>query len=80
MSAYGLSRPVAIYEVVQVTEAIAERIGQGVSRAELGRVLAEEGFIGIDQLGLRRVLDGETTVEEIRRLLGTTLGVAESSA
>lgn len=69
----GYRGRVAIYEVVQVTEAIAERIGQGVSRAELGRVLADEGFVGIEQLGLRRVLDGETTVEELRRLLGTLL-------
>lgn len=69
----GYSGRVAIYEVVRVNEAIAAKIATGVSRAELAQVLLEEGFVSIDRIGLQRVREGETTLQEIQRLLGAAM-------
>lgn len=69
----GYAGRVAIYEVVRVTEVIAEMIASGVNRAEMAKVLSEQQFDGIARVGLRRVRDGDTTLVEIQRLLGSAL-------
>lgn len=67
----GFSGRVAIYEVVRISEAMAQHIASGVRRAELANLVKQEGAISIVQVGLRRVLEGDTTLDELARLLGS---------
>lgn len=64
---------VPIYEVMPISETLAEMIARGASRADLARTLEDQGFQRIERIALTRVLDGETSFEEIRRLLGNSL-------
>ncbi len=64
---------VPIYEVIPISESLAEMIASGASRATLARTLEEQGFKRIEHLARARVRDGETSFEEIRRLLGNGL-------
>ncbi|HBX37185.1 MAG TPA: hypothetical protein DEG76_07850 [Pseudohongiella sp.] len=69
----GFSGRVAIYEVVRISETMAQHIAAGVRRAELAGLLRQEGAISMVRVGLRRVIEGDTTLDELRRLLGSTL-------
>lgn len=69
---------IPIYEVMQVNELLAEMIANGASRADLARALDKQGFKRIEKLALERVREGETSIEEIRRLLGNGLEALNS--
>ena len=55
----------AIYEVVLVTPAMEDLIVRGASSADLKAKAIEEGFMTMREYGWQKVLEGDTTVEEV---------------
>src|SRR5690606_19138841 len=56
-----------LYEVMEVTEELRELVLVGASALELRRKAIEEGMITRRRSGLRKVMDGITTIEEVAR-------------
>jgi len=63
----GYKGRVGLYEVMEVTEELRELILVGASGLELKRKAVEEGMITLRRSGLRKVMDGVTTIEEVAR-------------
>jgi type IV pilus assembly protein PilB len=63
----GYKGRVGLYEVMEITEELRELILVGASALELKRKAIEEGMITLRRSGLRKVLDGVTTIEEVAR-------------
>jgi type IV pilus assembly protein PilB len=63
----GYKGRVGLYEVMEVTEELRELILVGASGLELKRKAVEEGMITLRRSGLRKVMDGVTTLEEVAR-------------
>jgi type IV pilus assembly protein PilB len=63
----GYKGRVGLYEVMEVTEELRELILVGASGLELRRKAIDEGMITLRRSGLRKVMDGMTTVEEVVR-------------
>src|SRR5206468_12016448 len=61
----GYKGRIALYEVMEVTEAMRELILVGASSQELRRKAIDDGMITLRQSGLRKVRDGVTTPEEV---------------
>jgi type IV pilus assembly protein PilB len=59
----------AIYEVLPVTSAIRKLTG--ATTEEIHEAALDEGMISLREDGLRLVLDGVTSLEEVRRVAGT---------
>jgi type II secretory ATPase GspE/PulE/Tfp pilus assembly ATPase PilB-like protein len=60
-----------IFEFLVVDEDIAERIVSNQSEAQIRAVAREKGYGGILQSGMRAVLRGQTTAEEVLRVAST---------
>ena len=58
---------VGLYEVLEVTEELRELILVGASGLELRRKAIDEGMITLRRSGLRKVMAGLTSVEEVVR-------------
>ena len=58
----------ALYEMMRVTEEMKDLISRGASTSEIRRQATKDGMQTLRQAGLRKVLLGETTVDEILRL------------
>ena len=63
----GYRGRVGLYEVMEVTEELRELVLVGASALELRRKAIEEGMITLRRSGLRKVMDGITTIEEVAR-------------
>jgi len=63
----GYKGRVGLYEVMEVTEELRELILVGASGLELKRKAIEEGMLTLRRSGLRKVMDGVTTIEEVAR-------------
>ena len=57
-----------ISEVLPVSETMSRMIASGVSKEELTRQAVEEGFVNMFEDGVRKALEGKTTIEEILRV------------
>ena len=66
----GYLHQVPIPEVLIVTPALRASLERNPSDAELLRVAQAEGMRTFAEVGLSRVANGETTVEELERVLG----------
>ncbi|MCP4595119.1 type II/IV secretion system protein [Neptuniibacter sp.] len=62
-----------VYEIMQVTPALAAQIAAKANRGQLAETLATENFVPIGSVALRRVEEGATTLNEVIRLLGSSL-------
>lgn len=60
-----------VYEILWVNQEIADAIGSGESMQVIRRVAAESGFVTIHEMACKRIILGETTVEEIQRVVGS---------
>ncbi len=58
----------AIYEIVMVTQKMQDLIAKKASSNELLRQARKDGFISMREYGVRKVLEGVTTVEEVVRV------------
>jgi type IV pilus assembly protein PilB len=63
----GYKGRVGLYEVMEITEEMRELILVGASGLELKRKAIEEGMITLRRSGLRKVMEGVTTIEEVAR-------------
>jgi type IV pilus assembly protein PilB len=63
----GYKGRVGLYEVMEVTDEIRELVLVGASGLELRRKAIEEGMITLRMSGLRKVMAGLTTIEEVVR-------------
>jgi len=63
----GFKGRVGLYEVLEVTEELRELILVGASGLELRRKAIDEGMITLRRSGLRKVMAGMTSVEEVVR-------------
>ncbi|HET9392963.1 MAG TPA: GspE/PulE family protein [Candidatus Rubrimentiphilum sp.] len=69
----GYTQRSALFEVLFVDDAIREAISSGVSSVSLGRIAQGSGFTPMLQHGIRRLLNAETSIEELRRVLAIGL-------
>jgi type IV pilus assembly protein PilB len=63
----GYKGRVGLYEVLEVSEELRELVLVGASGLELRRKAVEEGMITLRRSGLRKVMDGLTSIEEVVR-------------
>ncbi len=63
----GYKGRVGLYEVLEVTEELRELILVGASGLELRRKAIDEGMITLRRSGLRKVMGGLTSIEEVVR-------------
>ena len=63
----GYKGRVGLYEVMEVTEELRELVLVGASALELRRKAIDEGMITLRRSGLRKVIGGLTTIEEVVR-------------
>ena len=64
----GYKGRVALYEVMRFTDGLKERVLQGASSAELKQAAIKGGMSTLRMSGIRKVIDGVTTTEEILRV------------
>jgi type IV pilus assembly protein PilB len=63
----GYRGRIALYEVMPFNEALKEQVLQGVSSAELKAAMIREGVRTLRMSGIRKIIEGVTTVEEVTR-------------
>jgi len=63
----GYKGRVGLYEVMEITEELRELVLVGASTLELKRKAVDEGMITLRRSGLRKVIEGVTTIEEVAR-------------
>ena len=63
----GYKGRAGLYEVMEVDEEVRELILVGASATELKKKAIERGMITLRRSGLRKVMDGVTTLEEVAR-------------
>ncbi|MBV9467789.1 MAG: Flp pilus assembly complex ATPase component TadA, partial [Abitibacteriaceae bacterium] len=67
----GFKGRMGIFELMRITEEIAEMIVRRAPLAELKEAARASGMHTLQEDGFRKVLDGMTTVEEVRRVVFT---------
>jgi type IV pilus assembly protein PilB len=63
----GYKGRVGLYEVMEISEELRELILVGASALELKRKAVDTGMITLRRSGLRKVMEGVTTIEEVAR-------------
>jgi len=63
-----------IYELLPVGKKFTDAIANDVSRKEISDLIEGMGLTSIRQMAKERVLNGETSFEEYRRIIGSELG------
>jgi type IV pilus assembly protein PilB len=64
----GYKGRVALYEVMRFSDTLKEMVLQGASTAELKLAAIKNGMSSLRMSGIRKILDGVTTPEEIMRV------------
>ncbi len=64
----GYKGRVALYEVMKFSDGLKEMVLQGASTAELKAAAIKQGMLTLRASGIRKVLDGVTSTEEILRV------------
>jgi type II secretory ATPase GspE/PulE/Tfp pilus assembly ATPase PilB-like protein len=65
----GYSGRVGVFEVMKVSDFLKDMIAKGIPEAELKREAVKQGMNTLRRSGVKKVLRGETTVEEILRVI-----------
>ena len=73
----GFHGRMAIFEILVVTPALQELISRGATAPEIHKVAMAAGMRTLRASALQRVLDGETTLHEVERVVGETPEDAE---
>jgi len=66
----GYKGRVGVYEVIQTTREIEDAVRQNLTIRELEDVARTQGFLSIQEDAILKVLEGVTTLDEVRRVLG----------
>ena len=73
----GFSGRLAIYEVILVTQPMQELVAHGAPSNDLRAQAYRDGYVPMRTYGWHKVLQGETTVEEVISVTSSDLGGAE---
>ena len=63
----GYKGRVGLFEVMEMSDALRERVVAGAAATELRRVACQEGMMTLRRSGLEKVREGVTTLEEVVR-------------
>jgi type II secretory ATPase GspE/PulE/Tfp pilus assembly ATPase PilB-like protein/DNA-binding response OmpR family regulator len=66
----GYRGRVGVYEVLSLDDELRDRIGGGASILEIRRLVREKGFSSVRHHAAELVADGQTTLDEVMRVLG----------
>jgi len=61
----GYKGRVALYELLHLSDAMRDKIIEGISTTQLKRMAIEEGMITLRRAGLQKVAQGITTIDEV---------------
>ena len=64
----GMKGRVALYEMMPMTQPMRDLIAKSSSTDEIRRLAREEGMLTLREAGLRRVIEGVTSVDEMLRV------------
>ncbi len=67
----GYSGRTGVFEVLVVTQAVREAILHGKSSMEIREIAKSEGMLTLEQAARNKVLRGETSIEEMLRVIST---------
>lgn len=67
----GYKGQIGIFEVFAIGDEIQNMILDMRPRGEILKVAVEEGMVAMEQDGILKAIDGETTIEEVWRVAGT---------
>jgi type II secretory ATPase GspE/PulE/Tfp pilus assembly ATPase PilB-like protein len=70
----GFSGRLAIYEIALLTVPMQELIAQGAPASEVKALAMEEGYVPMREYGWRKVMQGETTIQEVVSVTSSDLG------
>lgn len=73
----GYAGRIGVYEVVLTTRDIEDAIRKNLTIREIEDVARKQGFLSLHEDAILRVLEGVTSLEEVRRILGEPLEVAK---
>jgi general secretion pathway protein E/type IV pilus assembly protein PilB len=76
----GYKGRIAIIELLKMTPALDEMVARRASSRELKTAAANSGFHSLIDDGVRRVLEGVTTLEEVGRVVDLTERLSERLA
>ena len=65
----GYKGRLGLFEFLQVSDRLRERMLSGANEAELTRIAREEGMLSLLEDGLRKCGDGLTSIEEVLRVV-----------
>jgi type IV pilus assembly protein PilB len=65
----GYRGRLALAELMPMTEEVERMIIEGGSVEEIHRLAVTQGMVALRQAGLRKAIDGETTLEEVLRVV-----------
>ena len=65
----GYHGRIAIHEVLMINQEIKDALSANISREKLRELVYKSDVITLLQDGLEKVVDGETTIEEILKLI-----------
>jgi type IV pilus assembly protein PilB len=60
----------ALYEVLNITEEISQLILKGAPENAIFEMAQKQGMLSMEQKGILKVLNGETSAEEVTRVIG----------
>jgi general secretion pathway protein E len=66
----GYKGRTGIFEVLEITERIKQLISAKADPADMVRAAEEDGFASLRQLAIRKMLEGETTYDEVVNITG----------
>jgi general secretion pathway protein E/type IV pilus assembly protein PilB len=73
----GFSGRLAIYELVLLTTELQELIAHGAPASEIKALAFKEGYVLMREYGWHKVLQGDTTIEEVISVTSSDLGGGE---
>lgn len=65
----GFAGRMGVFEVLTVNDAVRQAVLDGVDAATMRRVAVEQGMLTLEEAAKRKVRSGETTIEEIHRVM-----------
>ena len=68
----GYRGRIAVYEIMRLTSKIREHIFQDSTTAQIRQTAMAEGMTTLFQDGIKKVLEGTTTIEEVFRVTKKT--------
>ncbi len=69
----GYSGRTVIHEIMGVSAAIGDAVTRGAPKAEIEKIAVSEGMQTLQQCAMTKVLEGETSLDEVMRLAGEVI-------